>query len=208
MLDPQEVHSPEGSRRIGPWSVLASREIYANPWISVREDRILHPNGEPGIYGVVSYRNLAVGVVAIDEAGDVILVGQHRYPFDAYSWEIPEGGCPAGREMPLQAARRELKEEAGIVAARFDYLGCLALSNSVSDEVAHLFLARELTQGASEPDASEVIAIRKMDFQEACRQAEAGEMNESISVAALLRARYWLQCESAGLPMPRYRETP
>ena len=117
-----------------PWLTAASERVYENPWISVREDRVVRPDGEPGIYGVVHYKNVAVGVLPVDD-GHTYLVGQYRYPLDEYSWEIPEGGCPEGEE-PLHAAQRELREETGLVldparlqgpvwrrSAEFDFLG-------------------------------------------------------------------------------------
>jgi 8-oxo-dGTP pyrophosphatase MutT (NUDIX family) len=183
--------------RIGPWTRLSSREVYDNPWIRVREDRVLHPDGSPGIYGTVHFKNIAIGVVPLDEQGRVILVGQHRYPFDRYSWEIPEGGCPIGEETPEAAAARELREETGFTAARWDYLGSVELSNSTTDEYGHLFLARELTSGPYEHDASERIEVKRMDFREALRLSMEGEITESLTVMGLARAGYRLEREAA-----------
>jgi 8-oxo-dGTP pyrophosphatase MutT (NUDIX family) len=202
------MSSPEPSRRIGPWSIVSTRAIYANPWIEVRENQVLQPDGKPGIYGVVSFRNAAIGVVPIDAEGRVTLVGQHRFPLDYYSWEIPEGGSRIDEDSPEATARRELSEETGIQAQRLDYLGCFALSNSVTDEVAHLFLARELTPGESHPEGTEVLQVRTIPFAEACRLAEEGELTESLTVIALLRARHFLLRESQGLPPLPYRRHP
>src|ERR1700723_2760187 len=88
------AEQPNMGDRSNPWTTLSSRAVDENPWISVREDQVLRPDGQPGIYGVVHFKNRAVGVLPVDEEGRVWLVGQHRYPLDAYSWEIPEGGCP------------------------------------------------------------------------------------------------------------------
>src|ERR687889_405716 len=125
-----------------PWLSVSSKRVYDNPWITVREDRVVRPDGESGIYGVVHYKNIAVGVLAIEE-DHVYLVGQYRYPLDRYSWEIPEGGCPEGEE-PLAAARRELEEETGLRAEKWEKMCEADLSNSVTDEVAVLFLATGL----------------------------------------------------------------
>src|SRR5918998_3074540 len=113
---------------INPWLTVSSRRVYDNPWITIREDQVIRPDGEPGIYGVVHFKNIAVGVLAV-EGEFVYLVGQYRYPLDSYSWEIPEGGCPEG-EDPLDAARRELEEETGLRARRWEKMGEAHLSNS------------------------------------------------------------------------------
>ena len=126
-----------------PWTTLSRRLVYENPWIRVREDQVLRPDGQPGIYGVVEFKNRAVGVLPVDDEGHVWLVGQYRYPLDLYSWEIPEGGSPE-RESPEETARRELQEETGLVAGRLELIGTAHLSNSVCDEVAYIYRATEL----------------------------------------------------------------
>ncbi len=191
--------SDSESTRIGPWTWQNSRDIYQNPWIHVREDKVIRPDGEEGIYGVVEFANWAIGVVALDASGRIVLVGQHRYPLNYYSWEIPEGGCLKGSDTLEAAAARELREETGVEAKRWDYLGCFTLSNAVSDEVAHLFLARDLTQGEPSPDPTEVLQVKWEMLEEACRQVLEGEITESISIAGLLRAKHFLENEKAGV---------
>ena len=129
-----------------PWKTKSQRAVYDNPWISVREDQVIQPNGSPGIYGVVHFKNKAIGILSIDHDGYIYLVGQFRYPLNEYSWEIPEGGCPED-ENPLEAAKRELLEETGLSAGQWQELGRAHLSNSVSDEEAIFFLATDLVQG-------------------------------------------------------------
>jgi len=168
-----------------PWKTLSTRVVYDNPWIRVREDQILHPDGQPGIYGVVHFKNLAIGILAIDEEGYVHLVGQHRYPLNRYSWEIPEGGCPEGEE-PLQAAQRELLEETGLQAREWQLVGEADLSNSVSDEQALWFLATGLVQGEAAPEGSEVLERRRVPVAEALRMIDAHEITDALSIIALL----------------------
>jgi 8-oxo-dGTP pyrophosphatase MutT (NUDIX family) len=168
-----------------PWTTLSSRAIYENPWIAVREDQVLRPDGHPGIYGVVHFRNNAVGVLPVDGDGQVWLVGQFRYPLGVFSWEIPEGGGPEG-EDPEETARRELREETGLSAGRIEFLGRSHLSNSVSDEVAYLYRATELCPGASEPEGTERLTIRRFDWPTVWRMVLDGTITDSMSVIALL----------------------
>ncbi len=167
-----------------PWRVLGSRPVYENPWISVREDEVIRPDGNPGIYGVVHYKNTAVGVLPVED-GHVYLVGQYRYPLERYSWEIPEGGCPED-EDPLQAARRELKEETGLEADHWEKLGEADLSNSVADERAVWFLATGLSAGEQQPDGTEVLGVRRVALDEAVAMAFDGRMRDALSQLALL----------------------
>lgn len=167
-----------------PWEILGSSPVYENPWISVREDRVVRPDGEPGIYGVVHYKNVAVGVLAVED-GHLYLVGQYRYPLDQYSWEIPEGGCPEGEE-PLRAAQRELAEETGLVAGGWRRLGEAHLSNSVADEHAVWFLATDLTAGEWRPEGTEVLAVRSVPVREALQMALDGRITDALSLVAIM----------------------
>jgi 8-oxo-dGTP pyrophosphatase MutT (NUDIX family) len=168
-----------------PWRTLATRMVYDNPWIRLREDQVIRPDGAPGIYGVVHFKHIAVGVLPVEEA-HVYLVGQYRYTLGRYSWEIPEGGCPAD-ENPLDAARRELEEETGLRAERWEKMGEAHLSNSVSDELAVWFLATGLTLGQHSPEGTEQLSVRRVPLREAWRMAQAGEITDAISLLALMQ---------------------
>lgn len=144
------------------------------------------PNGTEGIYGVVSMRNRAVGVVPLHDDGTITLVGQWRYTMNEYSWEIPEGGCPPD-ESPIDCARRELREETGLVATTIEPLGGeVHLSNSVSDERGNLFLATGLTQGQSQPEDTEQLQIKRVPLEDAVEMVVSGKINDGLSVMALL----------------------
>ncbi len=167
------------------WRTVTTRDVYDNPWISVREDAVVRPDGEPGIYGVVHFKNIAVGILALD-GDDIYLVGQYRYPLGQYSWEIPEGGCGPD-EKPLDAAQRELEEETGLRAQQWEMLGEAYLSNSVSDERAVWFLATELTQGEQRPDGTEIIEVRKVEIAEAVNMIFNGAITDALSMLAIIR---------------------
>jgi 8-oxo-dGTP pyrophosphatase MutT (NUDIX family) len=176
-----------------PWEKVSMRVVYDNPWIRVREDAVVRPDGQPGIYGVVHFKNIAVGVLAV-EADKLYLVGQYRYTLERYSWEIPEGGCPPGEE-PLQAAKRELEEETGLRARRWIKMGGAHLSNSVTDELAVWFLARGLEQGERRPEGTEKLLVRSVSLSEALEMVTSGEITDAMSILAIqqlhLRPDLW-----------------
>jgi 8-oxo-dGTP pyrophosphatase MutT (NUDIX family) len=167
-----------------PWRELASREVYDNPWINVREDSVIRPDNEPGIYGVVHFKNIAIGILAI-EGEHIYLVGQYRYPLGRYCWEIPEGGCPEG-EDPLIAAKRELEEETGLRAEQWERMGEAHLSNSVTDELAIWFRATGLTQGEQRPEGTEQLNVRRVTLHQALEMALKGEITDSVSLLAIM----------------------
>ncbi len=171
-----------------PWQIISEKEVYANPWISVSEFNVINPSGGNGIYGKVHFRNTAVGIVAIDDDLNIYLVGQFRFPVNCYSWEIPEGGAPVGTD-PLEGARRELQEETGLMAAEWQLLLTMHLSNSVSDELALIYLAKGLTQHSSHPEETEQLDIRKVSLDQAVSMVEEGSITDSMSVAAILKLK-------------------
>ncbi len=171
---------------LNPWKTVGTRLVYQNEWISVREDSVLRPDGSPGIYGVVDTR-IATGVIALTTKQEVYLIGQWRYPLERYSWEIVEGGTDEG-ELPLDAIKRELKEEAGLVAKEWQQLGGeVHLSNCFSSERALLYVASDLQKVPSEPDATEVLQVKKVPLSECLAMIDSGEITDAMSVIGLLR---------------------
>lgn len=171
-----------------PWTTLNSTEIYNNPWIKVTEHNVLNPKGGKGIYGVVHFKNYAIGIVALDEDMNTYLVGQYRYPLERYSWEIPEGGGKLDGS-PLESARRELLEETGLKAGKWSLIQEMDLSNSVSDEHAFIFLAGDLSQHEAQPEDTEELIVKKLPFEQAYRMVLNGEIFDSLTVAGILKTR-------------------
>jgi 8-oxo-dGTP pyrophosphatase MutT (NUDIX family) len=169
-----------------PWELVSTKPVYENPWIKVREDQVINPSRNPGIYGVVSFKNKAIGIVPLDENNFTWLVGQWRYPLEEYSWEIPEGGGPLGND-PLESAQRELKEETGYTAAKWTFLARMHTSNSVTDEEALIFLAENLTPGESEPEETEQLLLKKIHLSQAVEMVMNNQITDSMSVYALLK---------------------
>ena len=159
---------------LNTWQTLDSELVYESAWIAVNKHQTINPAGNPAIYSVVNFKNLAIGIFPLSDDGYTWLVGQWRYPLNAYSWEIPEGGGPLG-ELPIETAIRELKEETGIVATSFKEIMQLHLSNSATDEHAHVFLATGLTFEESEPEESEDLKIRKIHINDVFKMVLNGE---------------------------------
>lgn len=180
------------TKKIGGWQTKTSTTVYENPWIKISHDEVITPKNTDGIYGVVHFKNTAIGVVPLDEAGNTWLVKQSRYTLNQYTWEIPEGGCPQG-ESPLAAAQRELEEEVGLVANNWQQLMTMHLSNSVTDEFCVVFVARGLSAGQQQLEATEDIEVKKLPLTEAIAMVKSGEITDGISVAALLRIALDLQ---------------
>jgi 8-oxo-dGTP pyrophosphatase MutT (NUDIX family) len=183
---PLEPESGSGAQpvAVGPWRRRTRREAYANPWITIWHDEVDRPDGGTGIYGVVHFANRAVGVVVLDDDDRVLLVGQHRYPLDAYSWEIPEGGVPFD-ESPLDGAKRELREETGVEADGWRVVCRFHLSNSVSDEEGVLFAARARAHGTASPEPTEDLAVRWVPFPEVLAMIDRRELTDAMSILAL-----------------------
>ena len=173
---------------INPWKTLESEIKYDNKWISLTEHQVINPSGGKGIYGEIHFKNLAIGILPLDEDYNTWLVGQYRYPLKAYSWEIPEGGGPLNDE-PLESARRELLEETGMSASNWKEIQRMHLSNSVSDEHAIIYIATGLIQGIAMPEETEELVVKKVAFEEAYQMVLKGEITDSMSVAAILKAQ-------------------
>lgn len=169
-----------------PWKTKSKATVYENPWIRVEHHEVRTPGGKDGIYGKAHFKNKAIAILPIDDAGNTWLVGQYRYALDAYSWEVPMGGGPLDVDT-LASAKRELKEETGLSASQWTELQLIHTSNSVTDEVGYIFLAQGLIEGEPEFEDTEDISIKKLPFAEALDWVMQGKITDSLSVIAILR---------------------
>ena len=168
------------------WKTLSSRTVWENPWLAVREDHVINPGGGENQYGYIHFKNRAIAIVPLDGEGNTWLVGQDRYTLGEYSWELPMGGAPLG-EAPIEAAKRELREETGLTATRWSEVMKLHTSNSITDEVGIVFIAEDLTQGEDDPEEGEDLKVRKVSLDDAVQLVNDGEITDAVSVAAILR---------------------
>ncbi len=174
-----------------PWTIVVSDLKYDNLWIRVTKHDVLNPAGNPGEYGIVHFKHLAIGILPVDSEGNSWIVGQYRLPLERFTWEIPEGGGKLGVD-PLESAKRELREEAGIIANDWREIQRMDLSNSATDEHAILYLARDLEFVAPEPDEDEQISLKKVSFNALYEMVLSGEIIDSLSVAAILKYKVML----------------
>lgn len=179
---------------IRPWKVLDRAYLLRRWWMNLRVDRV---ETSPGTvipeFHVVEYPDWA-STLALTPEGEVVLVEQYRHGIGEVSLELPAGGIDAG-ETPLEAARRELREETGYEAARWERLGRVAPEPSKHDNYAHLFVAFDARPVAdAAPDPTETIRVVRLPVDEVLRRADAGAFVHGIHVAALFWAlhRGWL----------------
>jgi 8-oxo-dGTP pyrophosphatase MutT (NUDIX family) len=170
-----------------PWRRDERAERFANPFFTINEDQAWNRRAQRHFnYGLVSFRNRAVGILPLEPNGNVWLVGQHRYATNEFSWELPMGGVPPGMSL-LDGAKKELKEETGLEATDWEpLLQRVHLSNSVTDELGAVFLARGLVEGVMAPEASEELWVVTTPLADAVAAALDGRITDSLTIAGLL----------------------
>ena len=169
------------------YDTLSSKEIYKNPWIRVREDNFVQPDGQVGIYGVVEMKK-GLGVLPVDENGQIYLLKQYRYPVESFSWEAVNGAVEDGESVE-DTAVRELREEAGLKADKLKLLDVFWPSCGLTTEEAYIFLATDLKEIQKSPEGSEEFEIKRFTLQEAMKMVEEGKIMDSYTLVGLLRIK-------------------
>ena len=169
-----------------PWKTLNVTEVYDNPWIHIDEHDVINPSGNPGIYGKIHFKNIACGIIPLDDDNTTWIVGQYRYPLGRYSWEIPMGGVVVDTDL-IAGAQRELKEETGLTAVHWKKILDVDLSNSITDEVGVVYVAEGLTRGEPDFEETERIEIRELPFDDLVQMALDGHITDVLSVAGILK---------------------
>ena len=179
---------------------ISSREVYRNPWTSVREDVIERSNGQRGIYGVID-KDPASIIIPLDVTAEgefVYLIEQFRYTVGGRYWEVPLGGWETAEVVPEELARGELKEETGLTAERMTELTTLQIAYGVMNQKHHVFLAEGLTMGEAAPDAEESdLVVRRVSVAEFEGMILDGTIVDNCSVAAWGVYRLWREREMA-----------
>lgn len=174
------------------FKLQASKVVYQNQWIKVREDKVIRPGGKEGVFGVVEMIS-GVTVLALDSKKQVYLTKEYKYGIRQTSIELVSGGCESG-ERPLALAKRELKEEAGLEAGKWVKLGAYNPQSTIVKNTTHLFLALEAHQVAKpEPGQGEIIKIIKVPFARAVKMALSGAITHLPSCFLILKAEKYLK---------------
>ena len=171
---------------INPWKTISSEIVYSNNWIDIKHEKVINPAGNEGIYGMAHFKNVAAAIIPLDTDLNTYLVGQFRYPLKEYSWEIPMGGSPIGKSV-LDGAKRELKEETGLIAHNWLEIGKVHTSNCVTDEVGIMYLAENLEQEMATSEETELLVLKKIPLKKALEMVMDGEITDSISMIAILK---------------------
>jgi ADP-ribose pyrophosphatase len=185
-------------RTKGLWQVEETVQRYKNGWLEVCEDRVIRPDGQVGSFATVKMRP-GVSVLAVDEDQQVYLTSEFRYAIQRESIEAVSGGVEAD-ELPLSAARRELREELGIEAAEWTDLGSVDPLTSIIHSPANLFLARKLSFCEPDCDSTEIIQMVKVKLCEAVRMVMESEITHGPSCVLILKTNHFLNREKAGIP--------
>ncbi|MDD3793433.1 MAG: NUDIX hydrolase [Candidatus Gracilibacteria bacterium] len=174
----------------GPWKIISSEIKYKNPWIEVQEDKVIRPDGKDGIFGTVKMLD-GISILPIDNNGNVYITREFKYGLGEESFEVVSGGIDEN-ENHLDCAKRELKEELGIIAENITYLGVVNPFTSVIKSKAYLYLAQDISFTKSKNDGTETIKLTKLPLQEVYNMVISGKITHGPSCVLILKAYYYL----------------
>jgi ADP-ribose pyrophosphatase len=174
-----------------PWRTLSSELPLVNPWYAIRRDRVWTHLGDEITYTYIDHPGV-VFIVPVTADGDIVLIEQYRYPVHAWCWEVPAGGIEAGEE-PAVAAARELAEEVGAVVYHLESVTTFYANNGISNERAHVYLAKNVEIGQRQLEPTELLRVVKVPQDEALRMARAGEITDGQSALALMLCEPYLR---------------
>lgn len=178
----------------GPWKIKLTKEVYKNPWMKVREDQVIQPNGEDGIHGVVEIQP-GISIIPVDEDKNLYLIEEFKYALEEYSIEAIGGGIDQEDSLPKQAAQRELKEETGIEAKEIKNLGRYDPITELIDSPQFLFLAKDLKFGKQNLEVSEEIEVKKIHLDKAIEMVMNSEITEGKTCSLILKIDKYLKNE-------------
>lgn len=185
-----DMNEPIGFER-GPWRVLRTHEVYSDPWVRLTKDDVIRPDGNPGTHTVTRFKD-GVSVLPLDANGFVYLTEEFHYAVNRRNFEVISGGVEAGEEF-LSAAVRELREEVGLVAARWTPLGITDPFTTQALAPVTMYLAEELSFVEAAPEGTEVIRRVRVSLMDAVEMVMASEITHAPSCVLILKAARHLE---------------
>lgn len=178
-------------KKRGPFTLISSKLIYENPWIRLREDKVVKPDKVRGIFGVITMK-VGSSTLAVDNKKNVYLVEEYKYGIQNRSTEVVSGAIKKN-ETPLRAAKRELKEETGLTAKKWISLGKVNPFTTIVNSPNYMFLATNLRKTKNCLEGGEKIKLIKLPFFQAVKMVLTGKITHSASCVLILKAREHLK---------------
>ncbi len=178
-------------KKRGPWKIKKSKIFYKNPWVTLREDKVMNSKGKIGFFGVTII-NPGVTIVPVDKQGNVYLTREFHYALGKTGIEAASGAIEK-KESKLSAAKRELREETGVTAKKWTFLGRVDPFTNLVYCPAYLYLARDIKQGTQKQDELEKIKVVKIPFRKAVRLVEQGKIVHTPTCLAILKAQKYIR---------------
>jgi 8-oxo-dGTP pyrophosphatase MutT (NUDIX family) len=180
-------------KRKNPWKIIETKVVYSNPWMEVKEDKVIRPDKKPGIYGTVSFGS-GVLILPIDKEGNVYLLEEYCYAVGKTMLGAISGAVDK-KEVSLQAAKRELREEAGLTAKKWIYLGPVDFLASTVVSSSHMYLAQDLTEVKKQREGTEIMKVIKIPFDKAAQWVKKGKITSAGSIILITKANNYLNSD-------------